>query len=140
VTLALTGRFTVSLMFPEPLAVQVPPPAPTQVQLAPVIVAGSVSVTVAPVTASGPAFDATIVYVTDAPGTAVVCPSVFVIDRSERVPAPGTGGISSHMPRPCVAMRMTRVNVVPGEKAISKTGTRGRIEPSGFHEVPPSDE
>jgi hypothetical protein len=82
VTLPLTGRFTVSLMLPEPLAVQVPPPAPTHVQLAPVIVAGRVSVTVAPVTALGPAFDATIVYVTDAPGTAVVCPSVFVIDRS----------------------------------------------------------
>src|SRR5882672_2041775 len=68
-------------MLPEPLAVQVPPPAPTQVQLTPVIVAGSVSVTVAPVTALGPAFDATIVYVTDAPGTAVVCPSVLVIPR-----------------------------------------------------------
>src|SRR5882672_827186 len=68
-------------MLPEPLAAQVPPPAPTQVQLAPVIATGSVSVTVAPVTALGPAFEATIVYVTDAPGTAVVCPSVLVIPR-----------------------------------------------------------
>src|SRR5437764_1415929 len=65
-------------MFPVPLAAQFP----TQVQLAPVMVDGTVSVTVAPVTALGPAFDTTIVYVMGAPGTAVVCPSVFVIDRS----------------------------------------------------------
>src|SRR2546428_13244 len=68
-------------MLPEPLAVQVPPPAPAQVQLASGIVAGNVSVTIAPLTALGPAFEATIVYVMDAPGTAVVCPSVLVIPR-----------------------------------------------------------
>ena len=48
-------------MLPEPEAVHVPPPAPTHVHVAPVSDAGSVSVTVAPVTALGPAFDATIV-------------------------------------------------------------------------------
>src|SRR2546425_594755 len=68
-------------MLPGPLAVQVPPPAPAQVQLAAVIVAGSVSVTVAPLTALGPAFEATMVYVMGGPGTAVVCPSVLVIPR-----------------------------------------------------------
>jgi hypothetical protein len=46
------------------------------------IAAGSVSATVAPVTALGPALLATIVYVTDPPGVAVVTPSVLVIDRS----------------------------------------------------------
>ena len=48
------------LMFPEPLAVQVPPPAPTQVQLQ-VRLAGKVSATVAPVTLLGPALLAVIV-------------------------------------------------------------------------------
>jgi hypothetical protein len=48
-------------MFPDPLAVQVPPPAPLHVQVAPVMAAGTVSVTVAPVTALGPEFEATIV-------------------------------------------------------------------------------
>src|SRR5689334_10123536 len=57
------GRFTVSLMLPLPEAVQVPPPAPTQVQVL-VSDAGNVSATVAPVALLGPAFDAVIVYVT----------------------------------------------------------------------------
>jgi hypothetical protein len=82
VTLPPTGRFTVALMLPDPLAVQVPPPAPTQVQVGPVIAAGTVSATVAPVTALGPGFDATIVYVIGNPGTAFAWPSVFVIERS----------------------------------------------------------
>ena len=60
VTLPLTGRFTLALMFPEPLAGHVPPPAPAQVQLMLLSVAGNVSATVAPVTALGPLFDATI--------------------------------------------------------------------------------
>ena len=55
------GRFTVSLMFPEPAAVAVPPPAPTAVQVTPVKVAGSVSATVAPGALLGPAFEAVIV-------------------------------------------------------------------------------
>jgi hypothetical protein len=54
-----TGRFTVSAMLPDPLAVQVPPPAPTHVQVA-VSAAGNVSLTVAPETLLGPAFDAVI--------------------------------------------------------------------------------
>src|SRR6187402_2039895 len=47
VTLAPAGRLTVSLILPEPAAVQVPPPAPTQVQVA-VSEAGNVSATMAP--------------------------------------------------------------------------------------------
>src|SRR4029077_1068939 len=42
------GRLTVLLMLPEPEAVQVPPPAPTQVHVQ-VSEAGKVSATVAPV-------------------------------------------------------------------------------------------
>ena len=61
VTVAPTGRFTVSPMLPLPDAVHVPPPALTQDQVAPESDAGSVSATLAPVTALGPAFDATIV-------------------------------------------------------------------------------
>src|SRR3954469_12829168 len=76
-----TGRFTVSLMLPLPLAVQVPPLAPRQVQVA-VSEAGNVSATVAPVTALGPALLAVIVYVVVPPAVTVVTPSVFVIDRS----------------------------------------------------------
>ena len=49
-----------SLMLPEPEAVQVPPPAPTQVQVA-VREAGNVSATVAPVASDGPALEAVIV-------------------------------------------------------------------------------
>ena len=57
-----TGRSTVALMLPDARrAAHVAPPAPTQVQVAPVSAAGNVSVTVAPVTADGPAFAATIV-------------------------------------------------------------------------------
>ena len=49
-----------SLMFPDPLAVQVPPPAPTHVQVA-VNTAGNASATVTPDASDGPAFDAVIV-------------------------------------------------------------------------------
>src|SRR5262245_42546479 len=51
------GRLTVSLMFPAPLAVHDPPPAPTHVQVA-VSAAGNVSATVDPGALLGPAFDA----------------------------------------------------------------------------------
>src|SRR5258706_4749041 len=44
VAVAPTGRFTVSLMFPEPLGVQVAPPAATQVQVGGMRAAGTVSV------------------------------------------------------------------------------------------------
>ena len=54
------GRLTVSLMFPEPEAVQVPPPAPAQVQVG-VKLAGKVSATVAPEALLGPALLAVMV-------------------------------------------------------------------------------
>jgi hypothetical protein len=69
-------------MLPKPAAVHVPPPAPTHVQVTPVIVAGKVSATFVPGALLGPELDAVIVYVTCVPGTSVVAPSVFVIDRS----------------------------------------------------------
>ena len=47
VTVPPAGRLTVSLILPDPAAVQVPPPAPTQVHVA-VRAAGNVSATVAP--------------------------------------------------------------------------------------------
>src|SRR5579864_1779291 len=78
------GRLTVSLMLPEPEAVQVPPPAPTHVQVQ-VSDAGKESVTVAPAALLGPALEAVMVYVVEPPGVAVVTPSVAVIARS----APG---------------------------------------------------
>jgi hypothetical protein len=56
-----TGRLTPWLMLPDPLAVHVAPPAATHVQLTLVSVPGTVSVTVAPFAALGPAFEATIV-------------------------------------------------------------------------------
>ena len=60
-TLPPTGRFTVlSLMLPDPAAVQVPPPAPVQVQLQ-VKVAGKVSATVALGALLGPTLEAVIV-------------------------------------------------------------------------------
>ena len=55
------GRFTTWLMLPEPLAVHEEPAEAVQVQVTPVRLAGNVSATVAPVTAVGPAFLATIV-------------------------------------------------------------------------------
>src|SRR2546422_8968320 len=69
-------------MLPTPFAVQVPPPAPTQVQVGATRVAGTVSDTVAPVADVGPALLATIVYVSACPGETAAWPSVFVIDRS----------------------------------------------------------
>jgi hypothetical protein len=82
VTEAPAGRLTASEMSPLPEAMQLLPPAATQVQVTPVSVAGNVSATVAPVTADGPALLAVMVYVTPPPGVAVVTPSVFVIARS----------------------------------------------------------
>ena len=68
-------------MFPAPLAVHVPPPAPTHVHVA-VRAAGNVSATVAPDAFDGPAFDAVTVYVAPPPGVTDVTPSVFVIAKS----------------------------------------------------------
>jgi len=79
-----TGRLTVALMLPTPAtAGQVAPPVVVQLQVAPVSEVGNVSVIVEPGAADGPAFEATMVYVTVLPGTADVIPSVFVIDRLE---------------------------------------------------------
>ena len=56
------SRFTLAARFPLPLAAgHAEPTVAAQVQVAPVSCAGNRSVTVAPVTALGPAFDATIV-------------------------------------------------------------------------------
>lgn len=56
-----TNKLTVVLMLPEPDAVQDEPDEATHVHVEPVIVAGNVSVTVAPVTGAGPVLVATIV-------------------------------------------------------------------------------
>jgi len=58
------SRFTDAARLPLPLAGQTDPALAVQVHVAPVTDAGKLSVTVAAVTALGPAFDATIVYVT----------------------------------------------------------------------------
>ncbi len=76
------GRLTLAPMFPAPAAGHVPPPAPTHVQVAPIIAAGNVSATVAPTAVLGPALLATIVYAIPDPGTIVATPSVLVIARS----------------------------------------------------------
>jgi hypothetical protein len=58
VTVAPASRSTLSLMDPVPLGVQVAPGVDTHVHVAPVRPAGSVSFTVAPNAADGPAFEA----------------------------------------------------------------------------------
>ena len=64
-----TGSVTWEFILPVPFAVpQVPPAPPVHVHDTDEIPPGKVSVTVAPTTASGPALDATIVYVTVPPG------------------------------------------------------------------------
>ena len=61
--------FYMHIRSPLPFAAgHVPPPVLAHVQLADVIADGKSSVTVAPVTASGPAFEATMVYVVVPPG------------------------------------------------------------------------
>jgi hypothetical protein len=60
VVLPPAGRLTLLLMLPDPDAGQVAPPAPAQVQLQ-LRAAGSVSVTIAPLAALGPALLATMV-------------------------------------------------------------------------------
>ena len=79
-----TGRSTLALMLPLPDAGHVAPPAVEHVHVAPVSVAGKVSVTFEAGAAEGPAFETTTVYVTGVPGTSVADPSVLVIDRSAR--------------------------------------------------------
>ena len=53
-----------------------------QVQLAPRTVAGTVSVTRARLTASGPEFETWMLHVTPWPGTTLEAPLVFVTERS----------------------------------------------------------
>jgi hypothetical protein len=77
------GSETFDAMDPLPLAApHEPPPEAAQVQVADVTPAGRGSATGAERTALGPAFETTIVYVVDVPGTTLATPSVFVIDRS----------------------------------------------------------
>ena len=92
VTLPPAGRFTLSLMLPDPLAAQVPPPAPTQVQVAPVSEAGKVSVTVAPVASIGSSVGGRDRVRDRLAGCGRGLPSVLVIERSAIVGAapPGT--------------------------------------------------
>jgi hypothetical protein len=83
VAVPFTSRLTVLLMLPLPLAAaQLEPADATQVHGADVIAAGNVSVTGALVTGLGPLLVTVIVYVVVPPGTYVVVPSVFTIDRS----------------------------------------------------------
>ena len=75
-------RLTLALMLPLPEAGQLEPTLAVHVHVAPAMLAGTVSATVAAVTDEGPALEATIVYVTEVPGTSPAEPSVLVIDRS----------------------------------------------------------
>ena len=78
-------RLTGALIEPEPDGGQVAPPVPVQVHVAPLMVAGRVSVTVAPTTALGPLLVAVTRYVTVLPGTMVGFVRVLVIARSARL-------------------------------------------------------
>src|SRR5437016_5569800 len=62
-----TSRLMLAFRLPLPLAGQLDPADAAHVQVTPVSWAGNASLTVAPVTALGPALLATIVYVTLAP-------------------------------------------------------------------------
>ena len=103
VAVAPSGRLMVSLMFPVPDAAQVAPAVATQVHAAAVSDAGSVSVMVAPTTFDGPAFVATMVYVTAVPGVSVAEESDLLIVRSAVAPRlsvsvavllPGVGSVT----------------------------------------------
>ena len=82
--MAPTGRLTVSAIVDAPDAEQVAPEDATQVQVTPVSTAGGVSAIATPVALDGPAFEATIVYVTAVPAIVKVDPSVLVIFSSAR--------------------------------------------------------
>ena len=69
-------------MVPAPDAVQVPPPAPVQVQVGVTSAAGGTSITVAPGRLDGPGFETKIVYVIACPGCAAPWPSFLVMERS----------------------------------------------------------
>src|SRR6266540_3540802 len=77
------GIVTVSLMLPVPLAVNPEaPPVCVAVKVTPVMRAGKLSVTTAPVTLLGPLLITVIVYVLLWPGTYLDRPSVMVTLRS----------------------------------------------------------
>ena len=74
---------TSSAMLPAPLALpQTEPAVAVHDQVTPVNVAGIASLTATPAAADGPLLVTSMVYVVAAPGTAEICPSVLVIDRS----------------------------------------------------------
>jgi hypothetical protein len=97
------SRSTVVAMLPLPPGLPHAEPAVAEhVQATFVRSAGNVSVTAAPVTASGPAFDTLIVYVSVSPGAYCDLPSVLVMPRfaagvrvsvSLAVSFPGTGSV-----------------------------------------------
>src|SRR6186713_2375336 len=68
-------------MLPEPEAVQVPPPAPTQVQ-AQVRSAGKAAAAGEPMALLWPAFEAVMMFVVEPPAVTEITPSVLVIARS----------------------------------------------------------
>jgi hypothetical protein len=78
----LGNRSAVVAMLPEPDVGHVDPADAEHVHVAPERVAGSVSAIAVASAADGPAFEATIVYVTVDPGIAVALASVLVIDTS----------------------------------------------------------
>jgi hypothetical protein len=84
VAVPLGNKSTVVLMLPLPDAGQLDPADAVHVHVATDNVAGNVSVMVVESAAEGPAFEATIVYVTLEPGIAVALPSVLVIDTLAR--------------------------------------------------------
>ena len=84
VAVPLGSRSAVVAMLPDPDAGHVDPAEAEHVHVAPESVAGSVSAMAVAIAADGPAFEATIVYVTVDPGIAVALPSVLVIDTSAR--------------------------------------------------------
>ena len=87
-----------SEMLPLPEAVQLPPPAATHVHVTPVSVAGKVSATVAPVTAEGPALEATMVYVTLLPGITakVLGDRLSALEARGLLVRPALGGVAAY--------------------------------------------
>jgi len=83
VTVPPLSTFTLAARFPLPLAAgQAEPAVAVQLQVTPLMIAGKLSVTVAPVTALGPALLTAMVQVAADPGTGVPELSALVIDRS----------------------------------------------------------
>ena len=120
-----------SLRLPDPEAVHVPPPAPTQVHVA-VSDAGNVSATVAPTALSGPALLAVIVYVTDPPAVTVVTPSVFVIDRSADPPDPAVAVLTADTLGPTISSSATSPRQAPNvtNRLIESPLARKRHQPN----------